>query len=287
MKYSSDQIDIDGEEYYCIITFCDTANHCIRRIHMKAAPTIPIKHMGHVETLFDALGSMVNDPKVSDVQFHVDGDIVWGNSSILCSRSIYFEKMLNGNFSESKKRKFNTEGDGGDSGGGGDGGGRKKIVKKLQVGDISTGVSSSSKINSSVSSSASSSSVSEKSSSSSVLVVNIENTSSAGFIQVLHFLYTSKCELNIHALDVLELACRFDIIDLIPLVAERLSRAIDVSNVCSLWMISDIHSISKLKLKCYEFFVLQRPSIERSEGYLELQKKCSHLLKQCEKETHK
>ena len=272
MKYSSDQIDIDGEEYYCIITFCDTANHCVRRIHMKAAPTVPIKHMGHVETLFDALGSMVNNPKVSDVQFHVDGDIVWGNSSILCSRSIYFEKMLNGNFSESKKRKFNSNGDGGGDGGGG---GRKKIVKKLQ-GDISTG-----------SSSASSSSISEKSSSSSVLVVNIENTSSAGFIQVLHFLYTSKCELNIHALDVLELACRFDIIDLIPLVAERLSRAIDVSNVCSLWMISDIHSISKLKLKCYEFFVLQRPSIERSEGYLELQKNCPHLLKQCEKETHK
>ncbi len=57
-------------------------------------------------TVGNDLKAMINNPELSDVQFEIEGEVVYAHRMMLVSRSPYFRSMLLGNMAESKKGKI-------------------------------------------------------------------------------------------------------------------------------------------------------------------------------------
>jgi len=87
------------------------------------------------------------------------------------------------------------------------------------------------------------------------------------FFQVLRFMYTGNCNVEISPSEILAAADRYELLRLRTLCEEHLCSNLTVENAAEMLVIADLHNASQLKTTCIDFINTHAPEVTETVGW--------------------
>lgn len=119
----------------------------------------------------------------------------------------------------------------------------------------------------------------------------LKETRSEAFSMLLHYLYTGRVSLSSAreevVLDFLGLAHSYGLQPLEDSTSEFLRTILNTNNVCLVFDVASLYSLSTLSAACCAYMDRHAPEVLNSDGFLELSKVRSCPLIVCEVVLHK